>query len=59
MDDVLQESIEDLVVINSGAVWPSKGRHQHDQYCKFSNMIQMYMWYPVLIFLNNNVYYII
>ena len=59
MDDVLQVSNEDMVVINPGAIRSSTGRQQHDRCCKFSRMILMYIWYPVPIFKNKNVYYII
>ena len=59
MDDVLHGNIEGLVIVNSGAIQSCTGHDQHDQCCKFSRMIQMYISYPVLMFKNKNVHYII
>ena len=42
MDDVLQVNIEDLVVINPGAIRASTGRHQH-QCCKFGRRMKTYI----------------
>ena len=63
MDDVLQVSIEDLVVVRivefdrmAPELVPfGQIRYQHDQSCKFGRTIQLYIWYLVLIFLNKNV----
>ena len=55
MDNVLQLSTEDLIVINPCAT-RSRSSLTY-QCCKFGHMMQVYILYLVLIFKNKNVFH--